>query len=59
VNVAPAKRDSVVVAGEGADSVPDDGGNLAARAADALAKPSGLAPGMPRGWRSGSPSGSR
>jgi GHMP kinases N terminal domain len=38
VTVAPAKRDSVVVTGEGADSVPADGGNLAARAADALAR---------------------
>jgi 4-diphosphocytidyl-2-C-methyl-D-erythritol kinase len=38
VTVEPAKRDSVVVTGEGADSVPADGGNLAARAADALAE---------------------
>jgi 4-diphosphocytidyl-2-C-methyl-D-erythritol kinase len=37
VTVVPAKRDRVVVTGEGADSVPTDGGNLAARAADALA----------------------
>ena len=37
VTVAPAKRDSVVVTGEGAGSVPTDGGNLAARAAGALA----------------------
>jgi 4-diphosphocytidyl-2-C-methyl-D-erythritol kinase len=38
VTVGPAKRDRVVVTGEGADSVPADGGNLAARAADALAE---------------------
>ena len=37
LTVAPAERDSVVVTGEGADSVPTDGGNLAARAASALA----------------------
>jgi 4-diphosphocytidyl-2-C-methyl-D-erythritol kinase len=37
VTVAPAKRDSVVISGEGAGSVPTDGGNLAARAAGALA----------------------
>jgi 4-diphosphocytidyl-2-C-methyl-D-erythritol kinase len=36
VTVAPAERDSVAVTGEGADSVPLDGGNLAARAAGAL-----------------------
>ena len=36
VTVAPAERDSVAVTGEGADSVPTDGGNLAARAAGAL-----------------------
>jgi 4-diphosphocytidyl-2-C-methyl-D-erythritol kinase len=36
VIVAPAKRDSVAVGGEGADSVPLDGGNLASRAAKAL-----------------------
>jgi len=36
VTVAPADTDSVVVTGEGADSVPADGSNLAARAADAL-----------------------
>ncbi len=36
VTVAPAERDSVTVAGEGADSVPADGANLAARAAAAL-----------------------
>jgi 4-diphosphocytidyl-2-C-methyl-D-erythritol kinase len=38
VTVAPAERDSVAIAGEGADSVPTDGGNLAARAAGALAR---------------------
>jgi 4-diphosphocytidyl-2-C-methyl-D-erythritol kinase len=38
VSVAAAKHDSVVVAGEGADTVPTDGGNLAARAAGALAR---------------------
>jgi 4-diphosphocytidyl-2-C-methyl-D-erythritol kinase len=38
VTVAPADRDSVVVTGEGAGSVPADGSNLAARAAEALAK---------------------
>jgi len=37
LTVAPAERDRVRVTGEGADSVPTDGGNLAARAADALA----------------------
>jgi 4-diphosphocytidyl-2-C-methyl-D-erythritol kinase len=36
VTVAPAKRDSVAVTGEGAGSIPADGGNLAARAAAAL-----------------------
>ena len=38
VTVAPAERDSVAVSGEGADSVPTDDGNLAARAAGALAQ---------------------
>ena len=38
VTVAPAQADSVVVTGEGADSVPADGTNLAVRAAEALAK---------------------
>jgi len=38
VTVAPADTDSVVVTGEGADSVPADGTNLAARAAEALAQ---------------------
>ena len=38
VTVAPAGRDSVAVTGEGADSVPTDGGNLAVRAAGALAR---------------------
>jgi 4-diphosphocytidyl-2-C-methyl-D-erythritol kinase len=36
VTVAQAERDSVEVTGEGADSVPTDQTNLAARAADAL-----------------------
>jgi 4-diphosphocytidyl-2-C-methyl-D-erythritol kinase len=38
VTVVPAERDSVAIAGEGVDSVPTDGGNLAARAAGALAR---------------------
>jgi 4-diphosphocytidyl-2-C-methyl-D-erythritol kinase len=38
VTVAPAERDSVIVTGEGADSVPADGANLAVRAADALVR---------------------
>jgi len=38
VTVAPAEADSVVVTGEGADSVPADRTNLAVRAADALAE---------------------
>jgi len=38
VTVAPAETDSVVVTGEGADTVPADGANLAARAADALVR---------------------
>ena len=38
VTVAPEERDSVAITGEGADSVPTDGGNLAARAARALAR---------------------
>ena len=38
VTVTPAERDSVAITGEGADSVPTDGGNLAARAARALAR---------------------
>jgi 4-diphosphocytidyl-2-C-methyl-D-erythritol kinase len=38
VTLAPADRDSVAITGEGADSVPTDGGNLAARAAGALAQ---------------------
>ncbi len=41
VTVAPAQRDSVVVAGEGAGSVPVDGSNLAARAAGALLRAAG------------------
>jgi 4-diphosphocytidyl-2-C-methyl-D-erythritol kinase len=36
VTVTPVERDSVAITGEGADSVPTDGGNLAARAAGAL-----------------------
>ena len=36
VTVTPAERDSVAVAGEGADDVPADGANLAAQAAAAL-----------------------
>jgi 4-diphosphocytidyl-2-C-methyl-D-erythritol kinase len=50
VTVTPAERDSVAITGEGADSVPTDGGNLAARAARALARAaghgSGDAPGL-------------
>jgi 4-diphosphocytidyl-2-C-methyl-D-erythritol kinase len=38
VTVAPAKRDRVTITGEGADSLPTDGGNLAAQAAGALAQ---------------------
>jgi 4-diphosphocytidyl-2-C-methyl-D-erythritol kinase len=38
VTVTPAELDSVGISGEGADSVPTDGGNLAARAARALAR---------------------
>jgi 4-diphosphocytidyl-2-C-methyl-D-erythritol kinase len=38
VTVAPADRDTVEVTGEGADRVPADGANLAARAADALVR---------------------
>jgi 4-diphosphocytidyl-2-C-methyl-D-erythritol kinase len=38
VTLAPADRDSVAITGEGADSVPTDGGNLAARAAGVLAQ---------------------
>jgi 4-diphosphocytidyl-2-C-methyl-D-erythritol kinase len=41
VTVAPAERDSVAVYGEGADGVPEDGGNLASRAAGALLRASG------------------
>jgi 4-diphosphocytidyl-2-C-methyl-D-erythritol kinase len=41
VTVAPAERDSVAVTGEGADSVPTDGANLAARAANALMRATG------------------
>jgi 4-diphosphocytidyl-2-C-methyl-D-erythritol kinase len=50
VTVAPAKRDSVAITGESADSVPTDGGNLAARATGALAQAVGTgsrgAPGL-------------
>jgi 4-diphosphocytidyl-2-C-methyl-D-erythritol kinase len=38
VTVAPADRDSVTVTGEGADTVPADGTNLAAQAAEALVR---------------------
>jgi 4-diphosphocytidyl-2-C-methyl-D-erythritol kinase len=38
VTVAPAERDNVAITGEGADSLPTDGANLAARAAGALAR---------------------
>jgi 4-diphosphocytidyl-2-C-methyl-D-erythritol kinase len=38
VTVAPAERDSLTVTGEGEGSLPDDGSNLAARAAQALAE---------------------
>jgi 4-diphosphocytidyl-2-C-methyl-D-erythritol kinase len=41
VTVTPAERDSVAITGEGADSLPTDGGNLAARAARALARTAG------------------
>jgi 4-diphosphocytidyl-2-C-methyl-D-erythritol kinase len=50
VTVALAERDSVAITGEGADSVPTNGGNLAARAAGALAQAVGTgsqdAPGL-------------
>jgi 4-diphosphocytidyl-2-C-methyl-D-erythritol kinase len=38
VTVTPAERDSLAITGEGAESVPTDGGNLAARAAEVLAQ---------------------
>src|SRR5215469_17097865 len=38
VTVAPADTDSVVITGEGADSVPADHTNLAVRAAEGLAQ---------------------
>jgi 4-diphosphocytidyl-2-C-methyl-D-erythritol kinase len=38
VTVVPAERDSVAITGEGADRVPTDSGNLAARAAGVLAQ---------------------
>jgi 4-diphosphocytidyl-2-C-methyl-D-erythritol kinase len=41
VTVAPAEHDSIVVTGEGADEVPLDGGNLAARAVAALTEAAG------------------
>jgi 4-diphosphocytidyl-2-C-methyl-D-erythritol kinase len=41
VTVVPAERDIVAVIGEGADGVPTDGDNLAARAAGALARAAG------------------
>jgi 4-diphosphocytidyl-2-C-methyl-D-erythritol kinase len=41
ITVVPAERDSVAITGEGADSVPTDGGNLAARAAETLARAAG------------------
>jgi 4-diphosphocytidyl-2-C-methyl-D-erythritol kinase len=41
VTVVPAERDIVAVTGEGADGVPTDGGNLAARAAGALSRAAG------------------
>ena len=41
VTVAPAKRDSVAVTGEGSGSVPADDSNLAARAAAALLRAAG------------------
>jgi 4-diphosphocytidyl-2-C-methyl-D-erythritol kinase len=43
VTVAPAARDSVAVTGEGAGSVPTDDGNLAVRAARAVAEVAGPA----------------
>jgi 4-diphosphocytidyl-2-C-methyl-D-erythritol kinase len=45
VTVAPAERDSLIVTGEGAGSVPADGSNLAVRAAGALLRAAG--PGAP------------
>jgi len=48
VTVAPAERDSVVVTGEGASSVPADGSNLAAGAAGTLLRAAGRgAPDVP------------
>ncbi|HEX4061874.1 MAG TPA: 4-(cytidine 5'-diphospho)-2-C-methyl-D-erythritol kinase [Streptosporangiaceae bacterium] len=44
VTVIAAERGRVTVVGEGADSVPSDDGNLAMRAAAALAKAAGLPP---------------
>ena len=45
VTVSPAERDSVVITGEGADSVPADDTNLAARAVAALLRAAGIDPG--------------
>jgi 4-diphosphocytidyl-2-C-methyl-D-erythritol kinase len=49
VTVAPSKHDKVVITGEGADSVPADEDNLAARAADALARAVGSGAGHTQG----------
>ena len=51
VTVAPADADSVVVTGEGADSVPADGSNLAVRAADALVQAVGPGRRNSRKWQ--------
>jgi 4-diphosphocytidyl-2-C-methyl-D-erythritol kinase len=42
VTVSPAERSRVVVTGEGADAVPADNANLAARAAGTLVRVAGL-----------------
>jgi 4-diphosphocytidyl-2-C-methyl-D-erythritol kinase len=58
VTVAAAERGRVTVVGEGADSVPSDDGNLAMRAAAALAKAAGLPPRRgPRVVSEGAPDG--
>jgi 4-diphosphocytidyl-2-C-methyl-D-erythritol kinase len=57
VTVAPAERGQVTVTGEGADSVPSDDGNLAMRAAVALAKAAGLPPRRNVGSRGGAERG--
>ena len=58
VTVTAAERGRVTVAGEGADSVPSDEGNLAMRAAAALAKAAGLPPRRgPRVVSEGAPDG--